>query len=372
MKIMLQGYLHNANFGDIMSAYLFYKKCQSAGFKKIDFYQYKDFGIGSFCRKQIGYTTKKNLLSCFCSNAFVIISGGSFWNDENISYDAEVRYKRFILPALVYRFMRKPVYILGVGGGPVDTLWLRKKMIRLMNKAKVVTFRDEKTWNVFNEYGVKNKMSVTADTMLIIKKEMLDPFEEKEQLQQIANERKKLLLHLPDGAWENSCIVDKVLPGLIPFLNEHKEYLLVLSNDNIRNIGNNEKQEVEKIRRTLIDSGIDFYDYKYHDCWQMCSLINEIDCIVTAKLHVGVVGSSLGKCVVSFPVHREKTDNFYAMISESDRCCNMRVLTPEKVYEQLEKYHDKPVNISQEMRDLAASNLEVLSDIINKRHKKER
>ena len=113
----------------------------------------------------------------------------------------------------------------------------------------------------------------------------------------------------------------------------------------------------------LADSGIEFYDYKYHDCWQMCSLINEMNCVVTLKLHVGVVGCALNKSVVSFPVHREKTDNFYQMIGESERCVNVRKLDSEKAYEQLCRFHDKPVYISDELRKKAEMNLSILDDI---------
>lgn len=361
---MLQGYLHDANFGDILSACVFYKRCQDNGFDNVDFYQYKDLGIGSFCREQLGYTVKKSLLACFSSDAFVIISGGSFWNNKKVSSDARIRFKRFVLPALAYLLLGKPVYVLGVGGGPVDTFWLRKLMVLLLNKAKVVTFRDEYTKKVFSEYGVKNDAIVTADTMLVINKEMLEPFEEAHKLQQAANSKKKILLHLPDGPRENSCVVDKVLPAIIKFLHEHKEYYLVLSNDNARSIGTAEKEQIEQIRTTLTTANIDFYDYLYHDCWQMCSLLNEMDSVITLKLHVGVVASALGKCVIAFPVHREKTDNFYKMIGESERCVNVRNLNAELAYQQITRFHNKPVYISDELRRKAEQNLSVLDDIV--------
>lgn len=366
MKIMLQGYLHNANFGDILSAYLFYDRCRKAGFDAVDFYQYKDLGIGPFCREQLGYTRKKNLRSCFGADAFVIISSGSFWNDSSRINDAQIRYKRFILPALIYRMLGKQVYALGVGGGPVDTLWLRKKMIRLLNSAKAVTFRDAQTKQIFSEYGVKNEVTVTADTMLILKKEMLNPFEEKEKLELEAKGRKKLLLHLPDGADENAYVADLILPALFRFLKEHPEYYLVISNDNIRKFGVEEQKQVERIRSALAEADMDFFDYKYHDCWQMCSLLNEMDCVITCKLHVGVVACALDKCVAAFPVHREKTDHFYHMINESARCVNVRALDAEKAYNQICKYHDKPVHIPEELRWKAEMNLSILDDIAAK------
>lgn len=360
MKIMLQGYLHDANFGDVLSGFLFYKRCQQLHFQSVDFYQYKNYGIGTFCRQAYNYVTKKNFISCFDADAFVIISGGSFWNDRKRKNDAKTRFRRFILPALIYQLLGKPVYVLGVGGGPVDTPWLRKLMVRMLNKAKVVTFRDEQTKTVFEQYGVKNQMRVTADTILTITKDMLAPFEEKEKLDCAAAGRKKLLLHLHDGVWSKTQMIEKILPALIDFLSEHKEYLLVLSHDNITD---NINEKVEDIHHMLTKAGIEFYEYRYHDCWQMCSLINEMDCVITPKLHVGAVACALDKSVIAFPVHREKTDNFYQMIGESNRCVNVRVLDTEKAYSQICKFHDKPVHISEELRKKAEMNLSVLDEI---------
>lgn len=366
MKIILQGYLGDANFGDMLSACLFYERCQKAGFQSIDFYQYKNYGIGDFCRQQIGYRTVKKFFSCFFADAFVIISGGCLWNNGNWSWDADIRYKRFILPALIFQFLRKPVYVLGVGGGPVDTLWLRKKMVKMLNKAKVITFRDEQTKNIFTNYGVKNKMIVTADTALCIQENMLKTFDEKKKLNEAAKGRKKILLHIPDGEKENLQINEIVVPAILKFIKYHKDYYLVLSNDNIRHINDIERIQIKNLHSSFEVAGIDFYDYKYHDCWQMCSLINEMDSVITSKLHVGVVACSLKKSVIAFPVHREKTDNFYQMIGESDRCINMRDLTTEKAYIQIIKYHDKKVQISDELRLKATKNLAILDNIASK------
>lgn len=363
MKIMLHGFLSGANFGDMLSAELFYKRCQKAGFDQVDFFQDNGIGIGDFCRKQIGYNTEKNILSCFGADAFVIISGGSFWNTHTRQNDAKTRYRHFILPALIYQFLGKPVYVLGVGGGMVDSVWLRKKMVRLLNRAKVITFRDKQTRTVFLDYGVKNQMTVTADTLLVLKPDMLDSFEEKDKLERIANGRKKLLLHVPTGAWPNSYVADIVMPAIILFLENHSEYMLVLSDGDITPRGDKEQAYREKTRNELVEAGIDFYDYQYHDSWQMCSLINEMDCVITLHLHVGVVAAAFGKSVISFPVHKDKTENFYEMIGESERCFYVKNLDIKSAYKQMEHFHDKPVHISDDSRARAEKNLLVIDNI---------
>lgn len=362
MKIMLQGYLSDANFGDALIACLFYQECKEAGFEAVDFFQFRNYGIGPFVRNQLGYAAEKSFFSCMFADVFCLISGGSFWSNGSKA-DAKIRFRRFLLPALIYLFRRRPIYILGIGGGPVGTPWLRRLMVAVLNRAKLVYFRDESTFDIFQKYGVKNKAMVTADTALVIRPEMLLPFEEKAIVDIMADGRKKILLHIPDGGYAVGVVADVILPGLISFLDEHRDYFVVYSHDNMRILDSGETGAIKKIRELLYDSGIGFFEYEYHDCWQMCSLIGEMDCIVTEKLHVGVVGCALGKCVVSFPVHREKTDNFYRMIGESDRCVNARSLDSSIVYKQLEKFHDKPVHISEDMRMRASKNLSVLRDI---------
>lgn len=363
MKVILQGYLCDANFGDMLVAGFFYDRCKKAGFRSTDFFQYKNLGIGALAREQVGYKAVKSVFSCFCADAFVLISGGCFWNDGKNPMDAKTRYNRYIRPALIFQLLRKPVYVLGVGGGPVDTLWLREKMVKMLNKAKVVTFRDEETRKIFADYGVKDEAIVTADTALCITKPMLDEFEDKKGLESLAKGRKKLLLHIPDGGTAISQVSDKVIPAIIKFLKSNNDYFLVISNDNIRKIDAREKAEIKRLFSAFDTESIEYYKYTYHNCWQMCSFLSEMDTIVTAKLHVGVVGCALGKCVISFPVHREKTDNFYHRIGEERRCVNMRKLDVAVAYNQIVEFHDKPVHVSEEIRLKAESNLSVLDTI---------
>lgn len=364
---MLQGYLHLSNFGDVIFGHLFYKKCKELGLEDVDFFQFREYGIGEDCRKEFHYFTRKNLFQCLKSDAFVLISGGSLWDDGRSWEFAKTRFLRFILPARIYQLMGKPVYILGVGGGPVDTPWLRRQMVKMLNKAKVIQFRDEATKQVFENYKVRNTMIVTADTALVITKDMLKTFEHKDELDSISGTRKRILFHYPDNANALEKLGNHVLKALLLFLENHSDYMVVVCSDNNHKRGQRECEIIQSIEQQLENANVDVYRYEYHDSWQLCSLINEVDCVITAKLHVGVIGCALDKAVVAFPVHREKTQNFYAMIDESDRCIHMNDVTFEKAYEQLCKFYDKPVHISDEIRSKAEMNLSVLDDIAHGR-----
>lgn len=363
-KIMLQGYLHVSNFGDVIIGHLFYQKCQELGLEEIDFFQFKDWGIGEDCRREFNYYAKKNVFQCLKADAFVLISGGSLWDDRRSRAFVMNRFFRFILPARLYQLMGKPVYILGVGGGPVKTRWLRRQMIKMLNKARIIQFRDEATKLVFENYGVNNIMTVTADTALVITKDVLPSFEQKEELDKIAGSRKKILFHYSDDEYSLEKIEKHILTALLMFLKEQSDYMVVVCSDNNRIRKNREKLIIKNIEQRMQDSNVDVYHYDYNESWQLCSLINEVDCIITSKLHVGVVACSLNKSVVSFPLHREKTQNFYAMIDESDRCIHLRNVTSEMAYNQLCRFHDKPVCISDELRNKAEMNLSILDEIV--------
>ena len=159
MRVMLQGYLQGANFGDILFAHMFYDKCKSLGFD-VDFYQYKDYGIGDFCRKELGYTRHNSYLRNYKADALILISGGCLWDDRNRKGETRKRFYRYVLPARLYQMMGKPVYCLGVGGGPVDSRFLRYEIVKMLNNASVIQFRDEATCRVFEEYDVKNKINL--------------------------------------------------------------------------------------------------------------------------------------------------------------------------------------------------------------------
>lgn len=363
-SVLLQGYLAGSNFGDILVAHLFYAHCKALPFREVDFLQFGYYGIGEFCRKELGYTARKSFWECLKHDAFILISGGYLW-DHRTYMTARQRFFWFFFFPLIYQLMGKPVYILGGGGGVVLTPWLRKAMVHVMNKAKVVYVRDVVTKEIFTCYGVGQHMKATADTALAISPDMLPPFEKKTELEAQSGGRKILFFHVFEANGENRLINKNVVPALLDFLKSHKEYMLIMSGDNTRTYQPEFQRLINTMRQQFIQEGIDVFDYTYYDCWQLCALLNEVDCIVSPKLHVGVVGSALGKCVIAFPVHPEKTDHFYQMIGQTERCCNMSKLTPSRAKEMIEQFHNVPVVISESLRERAKQNLSVIDKLVN-------
>lgn len=365
MNVLMQGYVEVPNFGDTLFAYLFYERCKKIGLEDVDFLQFK-FGICDAVREEIGYYNKKHYLKCLKADAYIMLPGNPLWGGGSgrFGYWTRRRYFRYIFTPRLFQLMHKPVYILGAGGGPVMSPWLRAQMIKFLEHAELVYFRDKVTKSTFVDYGVKKEMTVTADAALVVTADILPIFEEHDSLEKMCNGRKKMLLHIPDKEGVKE-LREIVLPGLLDFLKENQDYVVVISDDNIHELNDYEKDTLKTVREQISEIGIDIYNYQYHSSIQMCSLINEVDCIITLKLHVGIVGVALGKSVIAFPYHREKVDSFFEMIGEPERCVNVRTLNSDIVYRQINKYCEIPVHLRKEIRDVAEKNLSALEIVKN-------
>lgn len=348
----------------MLFADLFYQRCKALPFDAVDFWQSKQYGIGEFCRNELGYTKKKTALSCLMADAYVLISGGSLGDDWHPTRRSALRrFVRFVLPGRLFQMMGKPVYVLGVGGGPIDSLWLRKQTVKMLNQARVVMFREEETRRYFAEYGVTNDITVTTDTAQMITQDMLPPLKVQEELDQFSGGRKKLYVHLSENDFYNGEICKREIPGVIRFLQAHPEYVCVVSYDNVRMTDPQGSLRKLQAVSMLREQGLDVFLYDYSNTWQLCALLMQMDCVITHKLHIGIVGATLGKSVLSFPVHRSKTQRYYHQVGEESRCIHMKDLSPEIVYEQLETYHAKPVALPAWIRQEAEKNLSILKDI---------
>lgn len=359
-SVVLQGATQYSNFGDVLYAEMFYEKCKEAGFERIEFWQWRSHGIGSYLRGKLNYKQVCSLFSCLKSDALILFSGGYLWDNKK---NTKQRFFRFVFPAMLFQFLHKPVYILGAGGGPVDTVWLRKRMICMLNRSKIVYVRDEETKAIMDAYHVKKHIDVTADTALMVTPDMLPIFEKKESLISHVGNKKKLALHIPYFENGNAILFEKVFPGIIKFLKGHDEYSLVFCTDNVEHAALQNQGYAQRMKEILINNGIDYCDYNFYDAWQMCAFLNDVDFVITMKLHVGVLGASLGKSVISIPLHRDKVHNFYRGIGEVDRCIHINTVSSDLVYEKLCEYYDKPICISDEMREKAKENLNIIGQL---------
>ena len=359
MKVLLHGATNTSNFGDVLFARLVYKKCLDAGFESADFVRMPRYGVGEFVRRELSYTRRLSLAQMLKRDMLILIPGGYFGEDKGSFRSSAKRFLRYVFPALLFSVTGKPICILGVGGGPLSSPILRKFTVKLWNRALRITVRDEETAEYFKKYGVVREITVTSDASQVVTPALVPPFERERELRERFGKKKLILLHLAAKVERGDAFADNVVPALRRFLSEHPDYALAVSADIEYS-----KDTLLKMRSVQALGTDDFFLYEYHDCMQFCALLNTVSLIITPKLHAGIVGAALGKSVISFPLHREKTRRYYRQIGEDGRCTEIDKLTPELAYMKLNEYYDKPITLSSEIRSLAESNLTIIDELV--------
>lgn len=354
MNIVIHGAINSSNFGDVLFAKMFYSACSDLPDSNVDFVQIPRFGVGNFVRKETGYKRVLSKMGYLKADKLVMMSGGYLGLSSTDLYSVVHLYARFIFPARIYQFIKKPVYIIGVSGGPIENKWLRKSVIKLIDHAEKVIVRDEETKDYLIQYGATNDIEVTADTALSIDKKRIPEIDDL-ALRSFLQSRKTIFLHSEECA--DLEVAKSIIPSLNLFLSNHPEYGIVFGYD---------YQIDRSIKKSICWDTISCeakFAYEYKSVDQMLALLNNIDVIITTKLHVGILGSVFGKSVLAFPEMEEKTKNFYKQIGYSERCIPLSKINEEIVLYQLEKYYDKPIEINDELIKRAQKNLATIRQL---------
>lgn len=361
MRVIIHGATNGSNFGDFLFADIFYKKISSINKNgKTLFFEFPKYGIGDFFRKNMRYNKKMKIGDLIKADLLVYMSGGYFGERTPSIKESLIRFVRYMPIGILFKIKRKPILIIGVGGGPISNKYLRKIMCSIMNYAKVITVRDEVTANYFKKYGVSNKLIVTSDTAQIIKPEMLPQLDSdvKKDIKELFKGKKIIFLHAIASKDGGEFFAEKVIRPLNNFLLKHKEYGVIIgfdqkSSKSIKDLTLKKKLQCDTV-----------YCYDYKNPWQLVSLLNEVNMIITPKLHVGIVGATLSKSVLSFPIHSEKTKRYYSQIGVPERSVSLKQLTDKMAEDMLEKYHDKNIILPQTVIQAASKNLEILEEEI--------
>lgn len=355
MKVLLVGATFNSNFGDLLFSHLFYNKCKEVGFERVSFWQWPKHVLCDFVRNELGYHENISIWEALKYDALILQSGGMMGDRINNRSAAKLRFIRYFIPTLLFTLMRKPVYILGCGGGPLYSSPMRKMAKFIWNRASRITVRDVETRDYFQATGVTREIEVTSDTAQVITPQQLPPFEKSTDLDNYLKGR-KILLFVAQPLHKEYPQQKDVLSAIQEFIQIHPEYALVVTTD--------KAEESARIKNYFLENEHDYWLYNYHDCYQLASLINCASVVVTHGLHIGIVGASLGKSVLSFAYYYSKTHRYYKQIGERERCIPLADVTQSLVLSQLEKFHSTPIVISPNIRALASKNIDIISEII--------
>lgn len=358
MKVLIVGATFNSNFGDLLFSHLFYNKCKEAGFEKVSFWQWPKHVLCDFVRNELNYFEKISIWQALRYDALILQSGGMIGEPSYSRYTTKLRFLRFVFPCLIFTLLHKPVYVLGAGGRPIYAGWLRRMMVYVFNHAKYIAVRDQETHDYYKNVGVKNAIHVTTDTAQIITPECLPKLNISRELEDFIANHKLLLLQYSYDKRGDEIVAEKIVPAINVFLNEHPEYRVVLATDKETD---SNVLENSKAKKAILINRVK--NYVYYNSWQLAALIHRMDVVITTTLHVGIVGASLGKSVLSFSLYYDKTMRYYSQIKEEGRCLPLDNLNIKEAYTQLQTYYDKPIMLPSHIRELAASNLNKIEEI---------
>lgn len=357
MKIILHGATNGCNFGDFLFANMFYENLRKQNYDVI-FFEFPKIGISKFFKKFLNYQRKQHLSDLLTADILIYISGGYFGETNSGLKDSIKRFIRYIPLGMLFIMKKKPIMIVGVGGSPVSNKFLRNKFIKLLNYSSLNIFRDEVSANYYRENGVTSEIIVTADTALSIKNNIKCKIScDLENEINFFNCKKKIFLHVSGEPNIDKLILDKVVPSLNIFLEKNTDYMVIVGKDNIEN-NDYTRNIMEKI---TVNRKI---RYEYSNPLELYSLLDRVDIIMTSKLHVGIIGTSFSKSVISFPYHPYKTKRFYEAIGESDRCIPIYELNNNDVYVMLNKYQNNPIILDKKFIELSKQNLKIMNNKI--------
>jgi polysaccharide pyruvyl transferase WcaK-like protein len=356
-KIMLHGATMGTNFGDFIFAKLFYDRVKDLNRDGETYFYESKYAMSDFFKKQLKYSFNYSRNSLLKSDALVYISGGYFGERKQSLKESILRFLRYMVVGCYFVLRKKPIAIIGVGAGPLSNRFLKLCCKKIFNHASVITVRDNESKEYLKEYGVNKNIIVTTDSAQILS--YLDfPKNIKQWVEGEFVSSKYIFLHINPGHDTNIAIINKIVKPLNTFLKRHSEFGVIVGCDQY----SHSKEELNKIKNCLVCENILLFDY--NEPMSLCSVLNKVDLIITTKLHVGIIGVTCAKSVVSISGHSEKILRYYKQINESNRAIKISNCNNEMVLDLLERYYNTPIILDDKIFDLAKSNFEALNEFI--------
>lgn len=255
--------------------------------------------------KKLNFRDLRNTKAC-------IFGGGGYLGEppEGIQRWSIGFLKRHFIPFITCKFFGIPVYVIGAGFGPISTPWLQPIIRYMLNNAQLVWLRDKESVEFAKKIAPNCSIEMVTD--LAQDKAFL--------LDEIASSN----VMLPDskyiGIHVGLVISDDFRLATEVALNRlaREGYQFVFFSDSPGHNSN------------LISGKVEFADFRneyshlindicYEQASDVIKVIDNSEGVITGKLHVGIVASTLSKPVLSFPLHH-KTIRYYRHIGRED-CC---------------------------------------------------
>lgn len=311
----LIGYYSQNNYGDDLLGYLFYNRLNSLPNAKAVLFEPSN-QLKMIVGKQEVYYGANQLSEC----SHVVFGGGGVLGELN---PRRFGWRIFVPYLKKIRILRKlgiPYYFVCVGVGPIYSK-IGRLMIKYMVKYSALTIvRDEESFNQLMSLGLKKNIVEAVDYALGFKEKLI-PEASKGSTRHYFEGSAGPILGV--NLCEFNCHVDTcglaVDEEIINILKEKrksgyfKDIIVIVSMLN-------GPESIGAIK--LLSAFPDAKLYVHKDIFETSAIINELDYLITQKLHVSIVGYCMSIPTVCIGYH-PKIKRFYDYVSASSYYISM-------------------------------------------------
>lgn len=359
-KIALHGSYFKDNFGDSLFVEIFCNWCKEIDSSIEIFLPY----AGERVRDRVKHNPLKGIKAISNADGMVFIGGGYLGAPNKFSWIWYIRMLiRYVSIALINKILKKPYIFIGVGAGPLELKYVQKLVAYVCNNADKVVVRDKQSYEYLISYGVNSdKLLVTTDSALDITQDSVNKdryLRIKQQLKNSLNpETTKVIgLHL---AMNDPKVIDIICDSMNEILRKYKDLGAVLFLDYYKD---GYTQQILNQLKDKLNGNITIYHYTSPQ--DMIALLNNLDVIITSKLHCGIVSSALNKPVLAIPYHN-KIERFYKQIQQVESVIFPSEITKDKFKQSLinKLENETTTKIPNEIIELVFQNKKYLKKFI--------
>lgn len=338
-KIAIVGALWTPNFGDVLLAKLLKEQLESLGC------QVSLLNSHDKIKQELMLTERVERISDY--DCLFFCGGGYFSEPPGNSYKwALSRYKLLFKYSTLCKLNKIPYYIVGVGAGPIKSFLAKAVIKHVCSGAKVIALRDKESIEAIASLAPKSNLIEVADYVLSMK--------DKLSLKIIDTGVFKIGVHITVNGKKN-------IPAILKYLENTRK----LSTKQVYFIEDH-PGEFERLSLIYPDIKIIFGQnvMSYVSVDRFIHDMNELDYVITSKLHVGIVAAVLEKKICSLPYHA-KVERLYQSLKREDLCltdlsCDDNIIDHLKACEASENV-EVPMDIKNKSRKIDTLITEIIT-----------
>lgn len=302
-------------------------------------------------------TSLKEMNEC---EYFIFIPGGYLgyierWYSGSFKKTMQ-RVSRYYYPGLKAVLLKKKIILLAQGIGPYEYPVLDKMLGLIAKRAVLISVRDWKGKRLLQKSGAdKKKIYVTADTaQTLTAHDFIKECRESQRIKENFAGKTVIFIHYSNVKEYLKFVYQAVKELFFP----REDICFVIGADDGSNYADVKKFASKFPRNRCIS-----YDYK--SVSQLVTIINSVDCVITGKFHVGIVGCTLSKSVLSFSCQYAKTSLYYGQIGYPERCKDIFEISYNEVKNNIARFYSEKIKIPDNILKKADYNYRLLEKVID-------